>query len=262
MIEYKRNTIISGKYVCIIVDENGNIVNRNPKKCELKGLCEEPYFQSQPTRYTDEELLEYPRQFEKENGRPPTERDFNIGDQRYPCANTYIDRFGSWNNVLKLIGMDSDTIIKQGKLLNDNHKGRLWEISIIEVFDNKSIDLSGNNWCSPYDGICPNGKIYDAKSSGLSENGLRWDFHAKHKDKCDDREAIEFYYLGAFDRYYKKLLYVWRIPGEMMDNYHFSVGTNSSYEFNIENMKEYDITEKFKSAIMNGNNEMLKKLFN
>lgn len=36
--KYKAYRIVDGKPRWIIVDENGNIVNRNPSKCELKGL--------------------------------------------------------------------------------------------------------------------------------------------------------------------------------------------------------------------------------
>lgn len=57
---------------------------------------------------------------------------------------------------------------------------------------------------------------------------------------------IEWFYLGAFDKYYKKLLYVWRIPGNFVDGDYISIGINSSYTFNVENMKEFEITDKFK----------------
>lgn len=37
---------------------------------------------------------------------------------------------------------------------------------------------------------------------------------------------------------------VWRVPGEIVEKDDFHVGMNP--QFNIENMKEFDITDKFK----------------
>lgn len=46
-------------------------------------------------KYTGEELLEFLRKFEIENGRPPTKRDFD-NNPEYPSIQTYRDMFGSW----------------------------------------------------------------------------------------------------------------------------------------------------------------------
>lgn len=55
---------------------------------------------------------------------------------------------------------------------------------------------------------------------------------------------IEWYYLGAFNEDYSKLLHVWRIPakdfGEEIQKGFLYINVN-----NTEKMKEYEITDKF-----------------
>lgn len=188
--------------------------------------------------YTDEELLNYLKIFCKENNRIPIMRDFD-NNPRYPNYGTYQKRFGSWNKSLKLVELDIDTMVKQGVLRDTNHKGRLFEIIMINHFENISIDLSGKDRNSPCDGICPNGRTYDAKSSKLHIGGF-WSFDTG----SERREEIEYYYFGAFNEDYTKLMYVWRVPGDIVEGNSFRVGIRSG-EFNVENMKEYDITDKF-----------------
>lgn len=241
MIEYSSYRIIGKKPRLVIVDENGNIINKNPSKEELKGLEEEPYKVNTKKEYTDSELLNYLKIFYDKNKRIPTRRDFE-NNSKYPGCNTYVRHFGGWNDALKLLGLDIDTTTKQNILQSTNHKGRLFEIRVIDAFTNKPIDLSGDNHGSPCDGICPNGKIYDAKSARLYEDKY-WPFIIKNKYK----EEIELFYLGAFNKYYTELLYVWRIPGEIVEDNYFYVGIRNNYKFNIENMAKYDITDKFKN---------------
>lgn len=140
-------------------------------------------------QYTGEELLNFLRFFYEKNEIVPTYRYFRHGPN-CPSTETYRKRFGSWNNALKLAGMDVDTVVEQGILQNEYHKGRLWEILITNMFGNRSIDLSGNNCCNTLDGICPNGQTYEAKSAGLSEKNY-WGFGIGNRDKEDDKEAIE-----------------------------------------------------------------------
>lgn len=195
--------------------------------------------------YTNEELLDYLVIFREENGRVPVTSDF-IYNLRYPGYQVYFKRFGSWEKALKLVGMDLDSRVKQGKLVSKQEKGRFVEIIVREMFDNKGIDLSGiycNNYC---DGICPNGEIYDVKSIGFSKEKNRWPFSTRNEDKDDDKEVIQWYYFAAFNHDYTKLIYMWRVPGEIVDKDTFYVGMYNGYEFNIENMKKYDITDEFK----------------
>ena len=76
------------------------------------------------------------------------------------------------------------------------------------------------------------------KSSKLYIEG-RWRFGL---DKL-----VDYYYLLAFNEYWTKLLYVWRIPGDFMNEPFLHVGINS---FRggccIDDMKKFDITEKFR----------------
>ena len=92
------------------------------------------------TKIADSELLTYLEQFYKENGRSPTRRDFS-NNSRYPSYITYVNRFGSWNKGLKLVGLDTDTMVIKGILGNNNHKGRLFEIYVLEHFIEKPVDV-------------------------------------------------------------------------------------------------------------------------
>lgn len=241
MIEYKAWRIINGKPRWIITDERANIINRYPDKEDLKDLAIEikPYGQ----KYTDKELLNYLIQFDEKYGRIPAMSDFN-NNPRYPNFCTYSRRFGSWSNALKLAGMDLDTRVLQGNLETNDQKARYAEIKVINHFRQYAIDLSKENHSSPCDGICPNGMNYDVKSSKLDKR-KRHTFHTDNKYK----EEIEMYYLLGFNEDYTKLEYAWRVPGEIIEKDYFQIGPNRNYEFNIENMKEYDITDKFKDII-------------
>lgn len=189
------------------------------------------------TYLSDEELLNYLRKFFKDNGRPPTQVDFS-GNLDYPSFGTYKNRFGGWNKALILVGLDIDATVRHGIIKNNQQKGRLWEISVIEHFENKPKDLSGENYFSPCDGICPNGKIYEAKSSALVDD--YWHFGIRNKYK----EEIEIYYLGAFSVDWSKLEHAWRVPGEFIESDGLRIGMYSG-KFTVKSMKEYEITDKF-----------------
>ena len=53
-------------------------------------------------KYSDEELLEYIKEFEAKYNRIPQTRDFE--KSKYPNRETIKDRFGSWNNAIELAG--------------------------------------------------------------------------------------------------------------------------------------------------------------
>lgn len=230
----------------VIVDGNFNIINKSPTKDELKGLEEEPYkfkVENRKKRYTDKELLNYPKQFYEEYGMVPTQEDFdNIPE--YPVSNTYTKRFGSFQKALKLVELDVDSMVKKGVLETKQQKARLAEIKVLEHFKKRPIDLAGENQNSPFDGMCPNGMNYDVKSSGL-RGKVCYAFNTGNKYK----EEIELYYFLAFNKDYTKLDYGWRVPGEMVESSMFYVGLNYNYEFNIGNMEEYDITAKLRDVL-------------
>ncbi len=241
---YKSVRLVDGKPRWVIVDENDNIVNKNPSKDELKGLEEEPYKRTYKTLCTDEELLDYPRQFYKKYGRSPTVRDF-YNSPVYPSFRVYQRRFGSWSNALKLTGLDVESMVKKGVLITNNQKARLSEMMVIDHFEKNPVDLSGDNCKSPCDGICPNGKTYDVKSSRLHET--YYVFSIKNRN----REEIEIYYFLAFNEDYTKLEYAWRVPGEIIEKNYFQVTLNSwsGGKFTIDNMKEYDITDRLRGIL-------------
>lgn len=302
MVAYYKSLRIGkdGKPGWRIVDDSGKIVNMNPGKEELKGLEEEYYRRKSHERYKNEELLDFLRKFDKDNGRSPVQLDFecipgypssmtyrnrfgswnkalklaglyvnyyaNLSDEelldylvqycerngrvpivedfnndsRYPNFSTYQNRFGSWSNALKLVGLDVDTMVEKGVLDTSDKKARLAEKIILDHFEKNPVDLSGENKLSPCDGICPNGKTYDVKSSRLIR-GIYWQFDTCNKYK----EEIEIYYFLAFNEDYTKLEYAWRIPGEIVESDNFYIGTYGG-KFNVGNMIEYEITDKLK----------------
>ena len=125
--------------------------------------------------YSDEELLKTLAQFFEENGRFPVEEDF-INNQKYPSHVTYCRRFGSWENALKILGLDLDSMVRYGIVENSNQKGRLGELFVLDSFDQiGAIDLSGKNRTRhSSDGKCPQGHDYDVKTSGLKINYWRF----------------------------------------------------------------------------------------
>ncbi len=301
MIYYTSIRLIDGKPRKVIVDEIGNIVNRNPSKGELEELSKEPYHVHISTKvYTTEELLEYVRQFHKkynkvpvqldfssnanypsfgiykkhfgswnnaiklagfnnqfeytreellgyltqfykENGRPPSARDFDY-NPTYPTARTYQSRFGSWSNALKLVGLDLDTMVSNGILQNCDQKARFTELIVIKYFQGESTDISGDNKNSCIDGKCPKGYIYDVKSSKLYYKTY-YQFHLHNKEKG----LIQYYFLLGFNKNRTKLDRIWLIPSEFTDRNHLNIYVNKNIysSYSIYNMVEYEITHKF-----------------
>lgn len=196
--------------------------------------------------YTDEELLNYLKQFYNETGKAPTETDFK-NNKKYPSYGAYKKHFGGWQKALQLVGLDVDTLVKIGIVQNTYQKGRLLELYVKDHFDELSVDLSGENRCYPVDGICPQGYTYEVKSVGLKEK-MRWCFPIYNKEK----EEIEWFYLGAFNEDYSELLHVWRIPGELIEKNYICISLQNSFKrdtYCVESMKEYEITYKFKDFI-------------
>lgn len=94
------------RWVIVDEDDNGRIINRNPSKEELKGLEEEYYKRNVKKKYTNEELLNSLKRFYNKNGRRPIQINFD-NNSEYPGSNIYHTRFGSWNNALKMVGLDT-----------------------------------------------------------------------------------------------------------------------------------------------------------
>lgn len=56
-------------------------------------------------RYSDEYLLECLRKYARENGKAPGKRTFENSIHGRPQHTTYIVRFGSWNNAIRMAGL-------------------------------------------------------------------------------------------------------------------------------------------------------------
>lgn len=247
---YKAPRMIDGKYKYVVIDDNRKIVNRYPTKEELKKLGNEPYYKkvNRPKEYPNEEMLNCLIQFYEENERPPSQNDFS-NNPEYPSYITYRSRFGSWSNALKLVGLDADSMVRKGFVETNHQKARLSELKVIDHFKNEPIDLAGENCLSPCDGICPNGKTYDVKSSKLYR-GEYYDFSIRNKY----REEIEIYYFLAFNEDYTILEHTWRVPGETVDEDRFYIAKHiikiyNSKSRDIGSMKKYDITDRIKEII-------------
>jgi hypothetical protein len=148
-----------------------------------------------------------------------------------------------------LVGLDVESIVKKGVLVTNLQKGRFGEIIVRDHFKGHPVDLAGENNRSPCDGICPNGKTYDVKSSILHTDYGGY-YHYGNCNKYKDK--IEIYYILAFNKNYSKLEYAWRVTGwEVIEKDYFDVYVNSHSraKFTIENMKEYDITDKIRDVL-------------
>jgi hypothetical protein len=179
--------------------------------------------------YTDEELLNILINFDKEYGRPPTYHDMT-NDHKYPDPSVYFVRFGGLEKAKRLVGLDIDSMIKKGIVETASEKGRMAEIHVLKYDEKDAKDLSGENCKSFADGMSKEG-AYDVKSSPLRYN--YWGFSL---DKL-----IKYYYLLAYDKDYKKVLYKWKIPGVFTDKKYIKIGINNGYTYNIENMEKYEI---------------------
>ncbi len=84
---------------------------------------------------------------------------------------------------------------------------------------------------------------YDAKSTSLIEG--QYCFHFNNNEK----EEIEIFYLGAFNKDFTILEHVLRIPREFVEKLSLCIGLSNNHRYNFENMKEYEITEKYKKNL-------------
>ncbi len=187
-------------------------------------------------RYTKEELLSLIKQYYKEYNKVPSLTDIQK-NPKYPSHNTFSNHFGSWNNALRLAGLDADTLIKEGKTPSNYHKGRLAELLIFNSFKDKSKaqDLSGINCNNIFDGICPKGKNYDVKSAVLTyskkyPSSGGWAFHFRNKEI----EQIEYFYCVAVSKDYTSLNYIWLIPRKDLEN------VNDTLYISLSRIHSYD----------------------
>lgn len=198
------------------------------------------------TDISDNELLEFLTQFHNKNGLIPSSCDFK-NNPEYPSYGTYVNRFGSWTNALKIVNLDVDTVVSQGILVNNYQKGRQAELIVINHFKESPTDLSGSNCLSHCDGICPNGLIYDVKSSKCHNIGNgQFSFNIENKYK----ESIELYYCLGFDETHSKLIYAWRIPNNVVNNYFLKISISPSEgELTTDNMQKFEITYTMKEIL-------------
>ena len=140
---------IGEKAKWIVVDENGNIVDRSPTREELMNLKEGICAGYKRYKYTKDKLLRFLINFYEENRRVPTCSDFDE-DHKYPSFKIYYLRFGSWNNAIKESGLwkkrynPAHTCDRCGKDFGDQEESRNYPL--------KEYDKKGNwngNWDCP-----------------------------------------------------------------------------------------------------------------
>lgn len=96
--------------------ECNKTLNRHYKerKAAAEGRTMMPYVTKEFSTVTDDELLQYIRDFTNEFKRPPTTADFEKSDNKYPHMKTYYrhfkyyktkDKLSSWNDILLLAGV-------------------------------------------------------------------------------------------------------------------------------------------------------------
>lgn len=187
-------------------------------------------------RYNREILIEKIQQFEKENGRPPKEKDF-LNNKKYPSYKTCEKEFGTWNNALKAAG-----------LIQNNHieRSRQAEIQTLSEFKTDgAIDLSGENRHSLCDGICPKGEKFDTKSSSLIrvQGSLCWVFGVTQ----GQLEEVDYLFLRAYkDKdFTKPPMYRWRVPIEFMEDKTAKIIYKDELrgKYNIRTMKIYELRD-------------------
>lgn len=190
--------------------------------------------------YTDEYLLNELKRYYNDTGKIPSINGLRNTNNKYPFSDTYINHFDSWKNAIKMVGFSS--------IKNEVEKGRCGEVVVFNSFKNKemAMDISGKNSQSYFDGICPNGKIYDVKSSSLNcykstlKNKLYiydgWGFKFNNKEK----EKIEYYFLLGYDKNHEKLINSWMVPSYIIFP-RISVTIKNS-EKSINKWKEYKIS--------------------
>jgi len=91
-------------------------------------------------KYTDEELLNYLKEFYNKNGKSPKTINF-VNNKDFPGISVYYRRFGSWNNSLKLANLP----------LNSEH-GIIEKGNYCEICGSSKTDhwrsLNGNRVCN------------------------------------------------------------------------------------------------------------------
>lgn len=107
--KFKSVRIKNGKQKHVIVDICGNIINDNPTEEELIDLKQYVRFRERdiirwPDANRREYLLEFMKQFYRNEGIIPNTRDFQ-NNPKYPSIDTYIKLFRKWNNAIKEAGL-------------------------------------------------------------------------------------------------------------------------------------------------------------
>lgn len=190
---------------------------------------------------TEEELLEKLIQWYEEHDEPPTILSFRY-NTKYPHSNTY-DRLGGWKLSLKILGFDTDSLVRRGIIRTVQQKGKLGVIFVVDCY--KEIkgmkDLTEEDYDSPYDIISSEG-TGDVKTSKFYISENRWFFSLRNENIYQ----IKYFYLLAFNEDFTELMYAWKIPNN--DDFKDEINNGSirisNLSFYIENMKPYEITDK------------------
>lgn len=164
------------------------------------------------TKVSDNKLIDILKRYYEENGEIPIVSGYKSWRKKGdPSVSTYFYRFGTWINALKLAGFNID--MSSYEVI----KGRAAELLVLNQFKKtNAVDLSGRNHQSPFDGICPNDKNYDVKSSKLCKQSYYYDaWKFDLRNTCRDR--IDYYFMVGYDNNRVEMLHTWMIPSGVIE---------------------------------------------
>lgn len=212
MSEYKEKRLIDEKLKWVVIDENGNVKNRNPSKGELKCLkiWDKPYKRNKKVyRYNDGNRCEFITEDGKrcsESLHPGNAREFIIdGKSVWYCekhGNVYRKRLTS-NNVMKRIRN-----IRTGNLNPDcgRSEGNITQKLVNGLYNWEDLNIKYDNYQTPIDFIDKDGKLHQVQGRRYNPINRNWvfthwdnEFNKEYEDmicicKSHDGKKIEEIY--------------------------------------------------------------------
>lgn len=217
---------INRKYRKIIIDDENRIISENPKKEDLK--CLPIYLPTirEILKLQEDEckkyLTEFIRHWKRKNGRVPREKDFN-NNSGYPSYITFVRIFKTWNNAIREAGLQLHN--RGGGLLCTDEE--LLE-HLIKWYEDRDEPPSREDFLhnSKYPSFTPYNRF------GGWQNSLK--ILGLDTDSLVRRGIIKTNQQKA------------RLGEIFVNNFVIVIGLRTTYECNIENMKEYEITDEIR----------------
>lgn len=165
MKRYKSYRIIDGKPKWVILDDNMNIVDKDPSKAELKYITPELY---KKETYSEGYLLGLLMHFNKNEGRPPRMEDFT-NNPKYPSFHTYQNIFGGWNNAIAKAGLLTNQRSKKETYSEEYLLERLAHFNNKEGIPPRQEDFSNN---PEYPNYSTYWRVFGSWTNAIKKAGL------------------------------------------------------------------------------------------